>query len=158
MFILNWRLISWPISNVLDFFQTCCFYPQDANRLALKIPQMEKSISRHQATINVANHSDGVRIILRTHHEAKNATRVRPAERFGTKRSHLMLKPSESIPIKQGDILEMKSSRGASSFAFRLEIAGATSSFAGGDALDVEANVRRARIKTSTLVWLRWFL
>jgi hypothetical protein len=98
-------------------------------RLPLLIPASEANISRHQATLTVANHADGIRVTLQTHRAAKNATRLRRSERFGTKRSHLLLKPGEAVPVKHGDILEMDSvastaGHSGSSFAFRLDVTG----------------------------------
>ena len=99
-----------------------------ATRLPLGIPTTEANISRHQATLTVANHADGIRVMLQTHRAAKNATRLRRSERFGTARSHLVLKPGETVPIKHGDILEMDSVvKSGSSFAFRLDVAGSES-------------------------------
>ena len=56
----------------------------DACRLPLKIPLTESGISRHQATLTVANHADGIRVTLATHRAAKNPTRLRKVRRTST--------------------------------------------------------------------------
>jgi hypothetical protein len=79
----------------------------DATKLPLRISENEGTISRHQATVLVANHKTGVRITLTTNRDAKNATKLRSAERFGSKRSHISLKSGEAVTMKPGDIIEL---------------------------------------------------
>jgi len=112
--------------------------PGEGCRLPLKISMAEANISRNQACLTVANHADGIRVTLQTHRDAKNPTRLRKAERFGTKRGHISLKPAEIIPIKHGDLIELDSVKRTGSYAFRLEIEGSTSKFSGKD-VELEA-------------------
>jgi len=131
-------LDEFPLAHGDNVFGRDSKQPVDdgATRLPLLISSSEANISRHQATLTVANHTDGIRIVLQTHRAAKNATRLRRSERFGTKRSHLLLKPGESVPVKHGDILEMDSvtktsARKGSSYAFRLDVHGSSSNTSG---------------------------
>jgi hypothetical protein len=45
--------------------------PEDDKKLPLNISPLDGNISRHQGTIAVANHSDGLNITLQTHRSAK---------------------------------------------------------------------------------------
>lgn len=78
----------------------------DLDKVPLRIHHAEANISRRQAAISVANHKKGVRVTVTTMSEAKNSTRIRSAERFGSKRGHIALKPGEAIVMHPGDIIE----------------------------------------------------
>ena len=43
----------------------------DEKKLPLEISSLDGNISRHQATVAVANHSDGIHVTLQTHRTAK---------------------------------------------------------------------------------------
>mmetsp|Transcript_25699 Transcript_25699/g.52703 ORF Transcript_25699/g.52703 Transcript_25699/m.52703 type:complete len:213 (+) Transcript_25699:27-665(+) len=102
----------------------------DEKKLPLEISSLDGNISRHQATVAVANHSDGIHVTLQTHRTAKNPTKLCRGERFGSgKNSRVTLKSGEIMKLSQGDLIELDSLREqGSSYAWRLDIQGAVSS------------------------------
>lgn len=96
-------------------------------KIPLRIPQTEVNISRVQASINVANNSDGTLISISTSRNAKNPTRILNKDRFGTSRKRIALKAGERLKLSNGDIIELDSIRSENSYAWRLEIVGPVS-------------------------------
>lgn len=98
-------------------------------KIPLRIPQTEVNISRVQASINVANNSDGTLISISTSRNAKNPTKILGNDRFGTNRKKIALKAGEQLKLSNGDIIELDSVQSDNSYAWRLDIVGPVSAF-----------------------------